>query len=378
MIWNNIVYKPSGLISLGSAPSGYDHGDPLVINGSSFGTKSPAAPLVWDDCNHSQSIGTRWEGYSPSSSGGDYDLDYYVPNTGTVPNIALPHSNAGTKVMAGCHYPHTGSDEGYNVGPIKTIPWSNGQPVYAYYLYRLGPNFDEGDPENHKMVYWDGSSPGWYSSSTDGYVEWKFYGDNSPHWNWNESYSYVGTDDLGNTGGNALGQPDSTPNPFTTWRFHEHFVGLSTTGSAGFHYVIDGNEDRDTGDEATYVPSSGNIRLQNVDPDKCVFFYHESLTPSGLTDSIHMGIGGYAREGSADEYRFYADLYIDNTWSRVVLTDNATYASATEVVPQIPTAWSASQITVTVNKGRLATGTAHVWVFDSANARQYLGTVELN
>jgi hypothetical protein len=65
---------------------------------------------------------------------------------------------------------------------------------------------------------------------------------------------------------------------------------------------------------------------------------------------------------------------VDNTFSRVVLANNATYTSATIVEPQIPTVWSGSSITVTVNLGKLPdTGTAYLFVFDSNNRGNAVG-----
>ena len=95
-------------------------------------------------------------------------------------------------------------------------------------------------------------------------------------------------------------------------------------------------------------------------------------------------MGGYYRRGDGeniasnyrggrDAYRYFDDLYVDNTFSRVMLCNNATYTSATICEPQIPSAWAAGEITVTVNQGALPNGTAYLFVFDSDNVANTTG-----
>jgi len=368
MSWNVPVFQASGLLSLGQ--SSFAHGDSMVVSGSSFGTKSPAAPLLWDDCNHAQSFATRWDGGLPSSASG-YNIDYYVPGSGNCPSVALPHSNAGTKVLAAGHFQDV-YDGGRNAGPILSIPVSNGDALYVYFLHRRSPSYNNSG-DNYKIWYWDGSSASWYGSSTDGYIEYKDSTIQYMLWN-NGSYSFRSSDGL-NSAGDWMAEPAADID--SAWVAQEWFWGMDARadsgGGDGFCYVIDDNADR----VATTQNVTSSPRLQNIETDKLIFWYEEQTLPSN-SGTVHACIGGYTANYQASNWRYWADLYIDDTWSRVVLTDNATYDSATEVVPQIPTAWAASEITVTVNKGRLATGTAHVFVFDSANARQYIGTVELD
>jgi len=93
------------------------------------------------------------------------------------------------------------------------------------------------------------------------------------------------------------------------------------------------------------------------------------------TDSACGSIGGSSEHGGhADAYRYYDDVYLDNTWSRVMLANNSNYDLVTIVEPQIPSAWSNNSITVTVNLGRLpSTGCAYLFVFDENNNLNSLG-----
>lgn len=65
---------------------------------------------------------------------------------------------------------------------------------------------------------------------------------------------------------------------------------------------------------------------------------------------------------------YYSDLYYDDTWSRVVVGNAATYAACTIIEPQIPVAWSNTQITVVPNAGQFESlAGMWVYVFDSNN-----------
>lgn len=67
-------------------------------------------------------------------------------------------------------------------------------------------------------------------------------------------------------------------------------------------------------------------------------------------------------------WTYFKDVYIDNTWARVVVADNATYASATSTEIQIPVTWSDTGITIEVNQGAFANFTGkYVFVFNSQN-----------
>jgi hypothetical protein len=63
------------------------------------------------------------------------------------------------------------------------------------------------------------------------------------------------------------------------------------------------------------------------------------------------------------------DLYIDDTWARVIIGNASTLAASTTREVQIPSAWSGSSITVTINRGSFgASASAWLFVVDSSNA----------
>ena len=75
------------------------------------------------------------------------------------------------------------------------------------------------------------------------------------------------------------------------------------------------------------------------------------------------GIGGYARSRSTNNWRYFADVYLDYTPARVVLANNANLSLATIIETQIPTGWSDTSIALTVNLGQFTSGqTAYLFV----------------
>ncbi|MBB6091641.1 hypothetical protein HNQ60_000487 [Povalibacter uvarum] len=66
---------------------------------------------------------------------------------------------------------------------------------------------------------------------------------------------------------------------------------------------------------------------------------------------------------------FLDNVYIDTSWARVELGNANTYSGSTKREIQVPTAWSASSVTVNVSTGTFASGsTAYLYVVDSSGA----------
>ncbi len=77
------------------------------------------------------------------------------------------------------------------------------------------------------------------------------------------------------------------------------------------------------------------------------------------------GVDGCPANGGADI--FLDNVYIDTNWARVEIGNASTYSTSTKREIQIPTSWSASSITLNVNSGSFSTGsTAYVYVVDSS------------
>ena len=364
---------------------GVAHGASYQITGTGFGTKSPAAPLLFDDMNHGQSYGTRWAGGKPVT-GDQYAIGYY--DSTVISPDGPPHSNSGDTVIAGCHASKSGN--AYNdVFPSSAHVWSDPQPIYCHHLMRFSSAWDFTDPagsnfdRNLKLHTWD-LSPNSFSYGAD-YYQFVNMGQepgNPPTLNRRYGSHLLSAewrqrpDELGNEDG--WQRRPSSPSPFQGWIAHEVFQNFSLTSSVGFGYIVRDNKNATNPGSGT-PPTQGQMRLPSMSADKPAAYYHGrmGLTSMSNGQSFYNQWGGYARDRGTTNWRMYKDFYIDNTWSRVMFANNSDYDSATITVPQPPTAWSDTSITVTVNKGMLSSGTNHVFVFDSSNNRQYIGTVEL-
>ncbi len=79
----------------------------------------------------------------------------------------------------------------------------------------------------------------------------------------------------------------------------------------------------------------------------------------------YFAIGFYMRTGSEGVTQF-DDVYVDITQARVEIGDNATWEQCTYREIQIPSAWSDTSITVTVNQGAFKSGAqAYLYVVDA-------------
>jgi hypothetical protein len=78
--------------------------------------------------------------------------------------------------------------------------------------------------------------------------------------------------------------------------------------------------------------------------------------------------GDYNASSGKMGLEYFDNLYLDNTWSRVILGDAATLASCTHREIQVPTAWSANAVSISFNPGSFQQGqTAYLYVIDSSN-----------
>jgi hypothetical protein len=317
-----------------------NHNATITISGSGFGTKSTAVPLLWDDASTGTSITEKWSGAWPDMLPG-YNTGYYAPMRG----VPLPHSHA-TRYIAGSHASNN-ADTGIAVILYKNIS----APAMPYYVYaswyqRLDPQWHFGGDNNTKTFDWSyGTGPynnpkSWYicygpphpSSATDNGVQWTY------------------------ENGTPLQNPDQNGhiawwgravNPVMAWSKVEIAIKVTNDATGYVNIWEDGKQ------VMKYVGITDNY--------------------GGTPRSI--GIGGYARMyNNPTNWRYFDDVYIDTTLSRVVLADTPVLSNATIVENQIPTAWGASSITAKVNLGKFTQGqTAYLFVVDSSGTTNAAG-----
>ena len=336
----------------------WSHGQTVTIysTGTDFGSKNPVAPLCWDSCAHSNPLSTYYSEVEPGScQNSNYNMAYRTaPWNSYSGNTIVAASPRSTRIIAGAHAPNTSGgwtwECGQNVALTVDNAGDNGwgsTNFYALYYYRADPSWEPPDgtwdPPGPNLKEFSVQDQTEIYTATYDYIDYcndeapNYNNPNSGHMKDNETCSSCSPPN-GNAIPNILRSdvgPDS--DGWMKWEWQVAY------GSGGFRKLL-----------------VGNVVDFNCNSNNSLGF-----TPGSLS------IGGYTRPRFTHPeraFRYFSEVYIDNTFSRVILANNAIYNSATIREPQIPSAWSTSQITATVNLGKLPdSGTAYLFVCDSAN-----------
>ena len=319
-----------------------DHKATITINGSGFGTKANAAPVAWDDASSGTSILGKWDGAWPSRLPG-YNTDYVSPMRGVSP----PHSH-DTRLIAGAHAASLAGDAGYDVVFWKNITL---QPfpfnVYVSWYQRSDSNWTFAAINNIKnFSYSVCCNP--YELPNDWHL---IYGPPKPDSKTDTGLQWVIADN-----GDSLQNPDANG--------HNAWWGHAVNPTAGTWSKVE---------VAIKVTNQTNGYVKVWENGQQVMSYVGS-TDKYAGNQRSIGIGGYSAVQTTQNWRYFADAYLDTTLARVVLANNPTLANATIVENQIPSSWSNTSITATVNLGRFTTGqTAYLFVVDSTGTPNATG-----
>ena len=316
-----------------------DHNAVVTITGSGFGSKATPAPLVWDNASGSK-LSDKWSGGWPSMVPG-YNIGYYSPMRG----IDLPHPR-DTRYIAGAHATNAGAYSGYQVMMYKTIAL----PAMPFYIYaswyqRNDDQWHFGGDNNLKTFdYSEGESP--YATNKSWYT---CYGPPHPD---------------STTDGAQWTNETSTPLLNPDRNGHNAWWGSAVNPMAGKWSKVE-------------------IAIKVTDqPDGYINVWengHAVLNYAGLTDNYGgtkrtIAVGGYARMQFPSNWRYWDDVYVDTTLSRIVLADQPVLSQATIVENQIPSAWSDGSITATVNLGKFTQGQpVYLFVVDSTGTPSAAG-----
>lgn len=292
----------------------------------------------------------------------DHQWDW-ADNDGLGYNTVYVRDNSGDPDLTGVHIlagVYRYANSGNNVGVTFDTGASQSRWFMSYYaaVDPLWPN-DGGTDSNHKYLVFETqgrvySSNFWYfdmpHSHTPDHNPGSIVGYKAPP-GCSESYNPC-----------AANRQFCQPTPVGNWQKHTLEVDF---GRFYYHWV--------DGGLAAYV-------------DSCD--YNEGTARRAFT------FGGYAcycksgaphdvpgccqdndkKDGHQDMFRYFDDLYLDNTFARVVLADSGNLASARIIEPQIPVTWSDGSITVRVNRGRIpSVGRAYLFVFDGNNQHNATG-----
>lgn len=294
------------------------NGSTVTITGSGFGTKSPVKPLIW--ANFEAGL------IDPTNLG--------VMTTWTNNNyFSLTTSNQ----LLNSTYAVFGE---YNTGLSKTGP-----------IFRV-------DYDYYQKIY----------------VFLKRYRDFTPPTSLNMKFFRIWPVS-GGTSNDFLAEYLTNSNPDKVGRCYTENTGDATANSyQGAVYTANTweteefqwsqNSSFDTADGTWRFWRNGVLKQTRDD------LIGRSTTQSGNITRLY--IDNYSG-GSGDIYmppdgsRVYVDdVYIDNTWARVIIGDQNTFDGSTHREIQIPSAWSDTSIAISINIGSFNTlNSAYLYVFDA-------------
>ncbi len=335
------------------------HGMTWVLDHSPGGLGEKAAPtLRFDDASGTDILDT-WDFAIPGPEhNGPYAVGYRTPqevtrlkSNGSAP--PLPHDRV-QRYIAGAHF----TEQESNFYSWNVMVGLDGEQAtqrgYVSYYMRIDPDWTlddipgpEGD-HNFKEAQmaagggpWGDSGDNWYyglSGLADPQVQLAFNRETL-------AGPITAVDDqvvqwYQDTG--AAFSKRSFTNPRSAWVKVEYLLEHDT--SNGRHRVY-----------------ADNVKQWDVQLDD-----DNGIGPKPRSRTV---FGGYAREdGNTDPYRnnfrYYADVYYDTSWARVILANAESYPDATIVEPQPLISWTDDSISITVNLGRIPAGPAYLHVFD--------------
>jgi len=329
-------------ISVFSAPSisSVTGSDTLTITGADFSAKATPTPIKWMDC----------EGLTASDQSLTV-VDPFWEDRGTANNYArintLQQRYSGSTKNIEAYM----KDEAHPTGARGANFWKNsigfsatGKGLVSFWVrldeavnnsddsyqfkgIRTPANVGEdGSPTYPDLALfnWDSTSILFYFQNHGGASTGYFPSNHVTYPGW---YHVTLQFEMG-TAGNADGR-------WIGWSSHNGFTGT---------YVV----------QDDYWPAA-SYQLINADLDDMnAVSFHNYL---GNTESDP--------ERDVELTIYYDDIYIDNVWNRVEIGDNSVFANCTHREIQIPTAWSDTEISFTLNTGSLASGTYYVFVVDS-------------
>jgi len=308
--------------SISSVSDAIEHNESITISGSDF---EPSAtddtPSVWDNledgsCNTTATVGT-WSSVNVLSISSNNDR----------------HSNSN---YCGHH-----NFQGEATGAFRC----NGTPIsrawFVQYWVYLATNWEWGD-----SVYGGGSQ---FLSN----VKWIRY------WNpgsTNENF-YVAFGTSLSSNSRSIDENISGTKDYFDVQFAKEDMPLGSWQCFQFEFLD--SSSNDVADAEFRVWRNGTLIETRIN-----FVARES---SNYKRPYFIGYYNSWSGGNGHDNDFYIDdVYVDTTWARVEIGNNSTYGSCTHREIQIPTNWTSSSISVTVNQGSFADeATAYLFVVDA-------------
>jgi hypothetical protein len=307
------------------------------VSGAGFGTKSTVAPFTWDNFE---------DGTTGNAVAGNHDWVEYAPESGTSHRYYATSCHGGSKCTqsigsAAPYFKTIGKHDlsGDEIFYSLWVRWDRTAGTYT------GAPVGKTIRINTQDAFYVGDGTGasfWWSSfeNTEG------GGDADV---WQVANIYAPGD---------MNQQDLSAGPYAggAWGRADVYVKLGTAGVANGEWQIWWNG---TALISTANSTNQETRSTGVRP------WENFLLPFMYDES----------GGTSVAFTTYVDdVYIDNTRSRIEICAGSTWASRGHCEIQIPSAWTASSATVTVNRGSFGVSdSAYLYVVDSTGSANSSG-----
>lgn len=309
-------------LSVDSVTGTVTHDGQIVIAGSGFGNKAPAAPVVYDNFEAGGSHGAVIDATATVGTWTQVGLDgvqlpyfntsiKYAGSAAMEARFSGGQATSGVKI-AGNYDDHFYIDAWVNYDKEDAAPWSRVRKLFLM--------FGDGEIE-YPQIHFGTSDctenptfrPGGYASLTD---QTSF------------EYAFPVNDIAGE------------------WHHLQVWAQASDSGVANgkLRVWLDGVLRATSDAYLTVTNNTGNWDHMRVG------YYHAHDEIAGLCDA-----------SPGDAFVYWDNVYVDNTPARIEIGNAATYAACTHREIQIPSDWSATSITATVNAGTL-TGSNYLFV----------------
>ena len=345
-VQNGGVGGTPGTPSISSVLGAISHGSSVTIAGTSFGTKSHAGPMLWDDFDS----GTNGSAVA-GPSGGTQPLihqgnlasysQWKRGGGGDISSRSIVFSNSSPKANSSRHARATFSSNSY-WGLNLNVPYNQfttGNELYISFYYRFTKT---------------GAA---FGRQTKAWIAYPPSGGDKAYWT--NSFGTCQSGDYWRTHATEPVEERSlNPNLSATGIDGEwvRFVSYLKQSGAG---VANG-----AWHQAAWRPSLGT-------PAKHAVTLNNYKMRNTSENWVEWTFGGayYSMCSSANTATIDVDdFYMDNTQARVEVCNAPTYSASTKCELQIPTAWSDTSITASLKKGYLAAGTAYVYVINAAGS----------
>lgn len=307
-----------GPLNVSHVSGALTHGATVTVTGTGFGAKPMAAPVKYDD-------------FQALTTGQDLSASGWTTAGGIHPRASTARLRSGTPYAKNALAEFD-----------PAIPFESGGDSSGFIL--LSQHFVKGYVDAWLFSHVVSGTPGNQKP-----IRWHATGASQPNIYFNMYVPSSGDTVCG--GRDGMTYSDSafcdTPQMYENWRHLQYLVDIGSGTSA----------------------SDGTIQVW---VDGALVYDHDDVPvwSGGLGGIPELYLGNYLRtDEGAGLQNFWESVYVDNSWARVEVGNNAVYANCTHREIQVPSAWANGSLSVTVNRGSFASlSGAYLFVVDTTGA----------